>query len=568
MLRDLVLNAAVLISGLYAGSLLFRNVMFPDSPWRERLLYGIFQGVNSALLIVLHGQAAEGYALGFYVIPIILSALYSGGAAAIVTSLIAAAVLFLVHHGSVFLYSPLTIALTGFGCSLIAVRWNNRWARLSVVTFFALAMHLIGFGIDIGWESLFWEALVLFSSCFIGVAFAADMFVHFDYTRRTLEYEKAYLTQHDVLTGLLNFQTFQVRLQQLLLRDERLCFVLIDCDDVKSLNFEQGTDTVDNTLQQVALLLRACFPQAWLMARYGSDEFAVVFPASEMTPSFLEDILERQIPERADIQLSYGYAVFPDEEQDPAAFTILVQQRLMETKRRFWLEREAHWLHNERLKAVGQLAAGMAHEIRNPLTTVKGFLQVSRENNYNIAAYYDIIMHEIKRMSELTAEFLQFSKPNEHRPKRLSLQECLYTVMQLTESEIVSQGHQLEFDVDETPLYAMIDKDKISQVLVNLVRNALEAMNRSGMLTVSVFQRGEFGVIEVSDTGTGIAPEHLDLLFQPFFSTKSKGTGLGLSISQKIVNEHGGFISVRSREGKGTTFTIRIPLAVMVESAV
>ena len=562
MVRELVVNASLLMTGLYIGSLLFRKTLQPSSAWSAHALYGVYCGVVAAALLAFNEGSAGDASLSFRLAPVAIAALHGSPSAAAWAA--GVSLLFgWAFQGVAFdlRFAAETIAV-GLGAAWIAAAAKRRIAAWAGTSLLVAGAAIAGAWSDAGRAAEFWMETIPFAGGILLVLWAVDSFVRKDRSRRALLTEYTYLTQHDMLTGLLNFQTFQARLQALLAEGNRVCFILIDCDDVKSLNTEQGSHTVDGTLKNVANLLRAYFPDALLMGRYGSDEFAVVFPMPEDLPGRLEQTLETQIPEIADIRLSYGYAAFPDEAKDPNAFVALVQRRMLETKRRLWLQREAHWLHSERLTAVGELAAGMAHEIRNPLTTVKGFLQVSKQNGYNVADYYDIIMHEIKRMSDLTAEFLQFSKPSAHRPEAVTIQECVQAAVQLTESEATRNGHQLHIQAEEMPLYALLEKDKIVQVLVNVVRNGIDAMEeKGGVLTIAVYPRGEYGLVDVTDTGAGISDENLVRLFQPFFSTKAKGTGLGLSISQKIINEHGGYISVRSKVGVGTTFTIRLPLA-------
>jgi diguanylate cyclase (GGDEF)-like protein len=535
----------------------------PAAAWPVQTLHGLFLGYISGLLLAFQGVSDHDPMLSFYLVPILIGAIHGSKRIAIIASIAASASLFVgTHGGGQYAVLALVTILIGIGSGFIVRLRIRRWLQLACLSALSLSMTFAIPGFISGMRSS-WEDGLGFAVWFVAVLIASDVFVRLDASRRALMTEYTYLTQHDLLTGLLNFQTFQARLQTLLAKQQNVCFILIDCDDVKSLNTEQGTHSVDGTLKKVAHLLRVYFPDALLMGRYGSDEFAVVIPAPEELTKTLNEVLDMKIPEIADIQLSYGYAVFPDEEDEASAFITLVQKRMLETKRRLWLQREAHWLHNERLKAVGELAAGMAHEIRNPLTTVKGFLQVSKQNNYDVSSYYDIIMHEIKRMSDLTAEFLQFSKPAAHCPSKISIQDCVRAAAQLTEPEVTRNGHQLHLQTEETPLFSLLEKDKIVQVLVNIIQNGMDAMGEKGdgVLTVSVFPRGEYGLIDITDTGTGIPERNLDRLFEPFFSTKAKGTGLGLSISQKIITEHGGYISVRSKEEAGTTFTIRLPLA-------
>jgi signal transduction histidine kinase len=222
-------------------------------------------------------------------------------------------------------------------------------------------------------------------------------------------------------------------------------------------------------------------------------------------------------------------------------------------------KREQMNFRNEKLKVVGELAAGMAHEIRNPLTSIKGFLQLSASKDYNIKPWYDLIMYEVTRMSELTGEFLQFSKHQDTSLKSYNLHKCLLNVISLTESEALRLGHQIIYNEYDESIYILIDKDKMIQVIVNLVKNALEAMPESGEVHLRLTKEKNKVSIEVTDSGAGIPKTHLDKIFNPFFTTKASGTGLGLSICQKIIQDHGGTIEVSSTLGKGTSFIVSLP---------
>ncbi|MBC8080487.1 MAG: GHKL domain-containing protein [Gorillibacterium sp.] len=223
---------------------------------------------------------------------------------------------------------------------------------------------------------------------------------------------------------------------------------------------------------------------------------------------------------------------------------------------------EEQSFRSEKLKVVGELAAGMAHEIRNPLTTVKGFLQLSQKHDYNIKPWYDIMVAEIDRMNELTVEFLEFSKPHQTSYKVLSIHQCLQKVISITWSEANIRGHEIIYTEYRNDLFIRMDIDKLVQVLVNLIKNAYESMQEHGKVTVRVLKKDRFAVIILSDTGKGIKTKELINIFDPFFTTKPNGTGLGLSISLKIIEDHGGKIEVSRTSHRGTTFNIYLPLHV------
>lgn len=227
-------------------------------------------------------------------------------------------------------------------------------------------------------------------------------------------------------------------------------------------------------------------------------------------------------------------------------------------------KREEILFEHEKMRIVGELAAGLAHEIRNPLAIIQGFLQYSKNHQYNIEPWYDLIQQEVGRMNNLTVEFLQFSKPHPSALQVYPLHECLQKVVSLTGPKASAMELGLEYTGGKMDIHVRIDMDKMVQVFVNIVNNALEALREggnSGRVTVTLSRIGSQSVTEVRDTGIGIREQDMKQIFNPFFTTKADGTGLGLSICKKIVQDHGGSIEVTSAPGQGTTFSVILPIA-------
>jgi len=215
------------------------------------------------------------------------------------------------------------------------------------------------------------------------------------------------------------------------------------------------------------------------------------------------------------------------------------------------------------LAAVGQLAASIAHELRTPLSSIKGaaqFLQKEYEDHSAIVEFLGIIIDEVNGLNKLTTEFLDFARPMELELKCVSVNEVVDKTLQLMSVHITDSNVVGKEELDPSAPQIRADEDQLEQVLRNIVLNALQAMPGGGMLTVST-GRGPAGgaYMSVADTGTGIAKENLERIFLPFVTTKTKGTGLGLSVVQKIVENHGGRIEVASELGKGSTFTVFLP---------
>ncbi|MDA8234506.1 MAG: PAS domain S-box protein [Clostridia bacterium] len=228
-------------------------------------------------------------------------------------------------------------------------------------------------------------------------------------------------------------------------------------------------------------------------------------------------------------------------------------------------EMEEVMRRSEKLAALGQLAAGMAHEIRNPLTTVKGFLQLmqGKTNDQTYDEYIKIIAAELKQVNHIITEFLLFSQPQAPKFKETSPFEILEEAFALISSQAAMQEIRLAEKIPATLPLIKVDREQVKQVLINLARNALEAMPNGGTLTINAcYEEGNI-IFQVTDTGRGIPTEELERIFDPFFTTREDlgGTGLGLTVAHRIVETHGGHIQVESIVGKGSKFSVILPVS-------
>ncbi|MFD0620366.1 ATP-binding protein [Paenibacillus sp. GCM10027629] len=382
-------------------------------------------------------------------------------------------------------------------------------------------------------------------------------FVHVsEIEKKRLREKFQFLSTHDSVTGLLNYEGYMKSIQNDVKRKEPFVLLLLDLQDFKSINHE-STQNGNEILAKIAQLLRSYFPNAKAMSRYAGDRFALVLPPFDNIHQEITDVLDSNM---LGFQVTHSTTFFPQEAESAQEIITFAEEKLFQNRRKLWFKREENMFRTEKLKAVGELAAGMAHEIRNPLTTIKGFMQISMHHDYNIRPWFDTIMSEITRMNELTAEFLQFSKPHIGNMKPEPIAHVMDRLLYLVESEAAFRGHRIYYEPIGVSLHIHMDRDKIVQVLLNLVRNAFEAMEEPGDIYIQVSQIHNKVIIEIRDTGCGIAEHHLTKIFNPFYTTKDNGTGLGLSLCQKIAQDHGGSLEVRSTLGEGSIFRVNLPL--------
>lgn len=217
-------------------------------------------------------------------------------------------------------------------------------------------------------------------------------------------------------------------------------------------------------------------------------------------------------------------------------------------------------MKSEKLSAVGQLAAGIAHEIRNPLTSLKGFLQLIEINKGGKKEYYDIMRTEFGRIEQILNELLILSKPQTKEKVVVELHSLLNnTILLLNTQAIIKNIEIISHYPDETIRVRCIEH-QIKQVFINIIKNAIEAMDEGGKITVSLEQDDVWAIVRISDEGCGIPEKELKRLGNPFYTTKENGTGLGLMVTYQIIEEHGGKIEIESEIDVGTTFSIYLPL--------
>ncbi|MCM3358967.1 ATP-binding protein [Psychrobacillus sp. MER TA 171] len=234
----------------------------------------------------------------------------------------------------------------------------------------------------------------------------------------------------------------------------------------------------------------------------------------------------------------------------------------------FKKETENLLLQSEKLKVAGEMAAGVAHEIRNPITVISGFMQIMNgDPTQPYYRYTKVIENEIERINYIISEFLVLAKPHAKLPKKYDLTQTLDDLLVLFQPEINLNGIFLTTDIIKGPIHLYGEEGQMKQVLINLVKNAIEAMSDNGKIHISCsIEPQDIILIKIRDNGVGMDKQVVEKIFDPFFSTKINGTGLGMMISEKIIAEHGGTIAIESQKGQGTTVTIQLPYTSNIEA--
>jgi len=224
----------------------------------------------------------------------------------------------------------------------------------------------------------------------------------------------------------------------------------------------------------------------------------------------------------------------------------------------------------EHLATLGELATGLAHEIRNPLAGIAGVIEIlSRDlpSTSPAKAVVKDVRLEIAQINRILTDLLETARPRAPEIRSSDLNTTIEHAVMLARQQVISKPIRIDFSASPDLPEVDHDSDQIHQVLLNLLLNSVQAIDGPGLVRVEISGQEETALVTVSDTGRGIAPEHLPNIFRPFFTTKGNGTGLGLSLARRIVEEHHGTIEVTSSPGKGTTFSVVLPVRQSVAVA-
>lgn len=255
-------------------------------------------------------------------------------------------------------------------------------------------------------------------------------------------------------------------------------------------------------------------------------------------------------------KIYYIYSLIIDDEAGQSKGRLLLVQDVSDMR-----EMERTLRKNERFAALGKVAAGVAHELRNPLSSIKGLAVLTGkklENDEHGKTTVELMIKEVDRLDRSIKELLEFAKPEMLDLRQYTFKELVNEALEIFETDFSSRNIKVINKI-ENPVKVKADKDKIKQVFLNLFLNAIQAVKDDGEITISLYQEKGVAICSVSDNGEGIDQEIIDKVFDPYFTTKNEGTGLGLAISVKIVEEHGGSLNIESINNQGTTVYLRLP---------
>ena len=366
-------------------------------------------------------------------------------------------------------------------------------------------------------------------------------------------------------------------------------FLLIGISGIISLLLAQGYRSArsslsrvqafsDNLVENMPMGLVAMDRESRIIAFNQTAEFVLRKTAGEVIGQMAKDVLpeacrdllrtlevEKQIiAKEIDCFLTDGRTIPLEviatvlEEEDGARGVVVLFRDITEIKQ---LKKEI--AQSQRLASLGSLAAGVAHEIRNPLSSIKGFATYFKEryrDNPDDSQTADIMVQEVDRLNRVIGQLLDYARPMTMNRRETAIQTVIQHALRMIESQAREKGVVIQTELQADVAALLIDPDRIKQVFLNLYLNAIGAMEGGGILSVALFSMTDRRIrIEVRDTGVGIDPKDLNRIFDPYFTTKSSGTGLGLAIVQKIIEAHRGEIQVASTPGLGTTVSVILP---------
>ncbi|KGX91246.1 ATP-binding protein [Pontibacillus marinus] len=236
---------------------------------------------------------------------------------------------------------------------------------------------------------------------------------------------------------------------------------------------------------------------------------------------------------------------------------MLIEQNLDSHKH---LRDKKETTESDKIPFIGELSTSVIHEIRNPLTTLKGFMSLLETETTNKGKeYVGIMRSEIERIEKMANDYLHCSKPQTHQVQQQNIVALIQSVVFLLEPSAQNKQISIHSNFNDQPIHIKCDEVQIKQAIINIIKNAIEATPNHGEIIVDIKQKDHTVLILINDNGSGMSQEHLNQLGISFFTTKETGTGLGLMVTYNLIKNHGGQIDVSSKKGEGPSFLIQLP---------
>ncbi|TVY01877.1 ATP-binding protein [Paenibacillus cremeus] len=535
-LYDYVVNLSI-FSLLVSSPLVIRSFIKPRSLKQKHLWVGLYAGIVSVILVMLSVKQ-EGYSYDIRYAPVILMFSYFGPAGGLITGVF-------VLLSRLFSSGNWQPAITG-------------WVFI-MLCFTVLHRYVSRFSAP--------KKCVIFSGAYIVLYLCTVFYFHI------LVYEPLFHVQYllfvllGVLLGCLLIESYE-RLRRITSEKQDVERTLEESEFKYQLIAEHSSDLI--VVMDKAHAISYFSPSHQLVLGYpcgelvGSELRQIVHPDDvRMFESTIEQIYEKKDSYAMEIRLAHKdgrYIQFESRCSPVQGHAGRVEHMVM-TSRDISERKKAEeiLLQSEKLSIVGELAAGVAHEIRNPLTTLKGFLQLYKSSG--VSKYNDLLLVELERIETITSELLTLAKPQAVQLTCTEVRELMdYTVEMLAPQALLNNIEFIRgYGTEALPITCA--SNQIKQVFLNILKNAMEAMPRGGEIRISLCKEaGEVCLISIQDQGSGISEEMIPRLGQPFYSLKEKGTGLGLMISHKIIKQHQGSITYQSKLDEGTLIEIRLPM--------
>lgn len=538
-LLDYIVNLSI-FSLLVSTPLVIRSFINFKPIKHVRLWVGIYGGIVSIILVMLtiHEQ---GYSYDIRYAPAILIFAYFGPFAGIITG--------------------------GFG--LIARLFSNGHWDTAITGWLALMVVFSIIHYYIKRYTPIMKSIIIFSSYIFIYVFTVPIIFNVFRDNPFFHIQYILFVMFGVILGLLLIESY-VKLHRL---NNRLSdmYRMVEASESKyRLIAENTSDLIMVMNKEHALTYLS--PSHELVLGYQCSELEKVklckfiHPEDvELFKNTIDRMFENKEPKLFEFRLNHSgghwiefesRCVPVQGEYEESEKIVIISRDISERKKA-----EEILLQSEKLSIVGELAAGVAHEIRNPLTTIKGFIQLFKWEN-GADEINDLLLSELGRIETITSEMLTLGKPQAVQLHRMNLRELVENTLELLSPQAHLENIQFKLCAEDSTFFITGEKNQLKQVILNVLKNAIEAMPDGGNIHINL-HKGEEGqcVLSVKDEGCGIPEEILPRLGEPFYTLKEKGTGLGLMICNKIIKQHQGSITYHSKAQQGTLVEIKLPMA-------